>query len=87
MPRRPNSGLATTTVVSKRLDLRMLSLRKGQPAARMPRRPTLGLAATSVVSKHLDLRVLSLRKGHANPFCIVPILADDPEGNAQLTRE
>jgi hypothetical protein len=28
----------------------------------------------------LDLSVSSLRRGHANLLCIVPILADDPEG-------
>jgi hypothetical protein len=31
----------------------------------------------------LDLSVSSLRRGHANLLCIVPILADDPEGFQQ----
>jgi hypothetical protein len=28
----------------------------------------------------LDVSVSSLRRGHANLLCIVPILADDPQG-------
>jgi hypothetical protein len=33
----------------------------------------------------LDLSVSSLRRGHANLLCIVPILADDPEGFQHIT--